>query len=56
MKKYQAEKRVWASNRDIKLSPKKCKAWCDRCDSYLVEAGRKCKVCGYKDYRRSLRK
>ena len=36
------------TNRDKKMEPLRVTGWCDGCDTYLVEYGKKCPKCGYR--------
>jgi hypothetical protein len=35
---------------------RKAKGWCNRCDMYLLEHGKRCPVCGFKDVYKKGRK
>lgn len=37
------------TNRERKTSPKRSKYWCDRCDRDVIDHGRRCTVCGFRD-------
>ena len=36
------------TNRDKKMESLRVTGWCDGCDTYLVEYGKKCPKCGYR--------
>jgi hypothetical protein len=44
------------TNRERKLAPKPGEFWCWNCDRHVVAIGQRCKACGAKPARKTLKK
>jgi hypothetical protein len=44
------------TNREKRMTPKRTKFWCGRCDAAIVGLRGKCKNCGFKHGKKRLKK